>query len=489
MLNTITRAGIRLTNKDGRIALGVLGGQLIFMISIFVTNLICLICRKNENESKHEKGMKLIIVLIQSVAVCFYFFGDNFYYVMNRYGKSIPGCGNKCIQTCHLVAVGFSGTAASLYAIVKIIQLNSGQSREKEEWINFLPIIAVIAEMDLLYTIATTRLTDKKYTVTASVILLIMTVIIGISLLAGRAKKLYEEIYKWDNPIVTVPIDIWTKKLDGILRNSGSIEDIGQWNINDTWRGLPDQLSDNKFILMKGDIDKIKDGNINITEIHAKHNDIVKTLRRNLADLQCNLAIAQDNHNAANHNMDEGEVVVKLKDSLGTINDTLESEEDFKFLKIGNKRLTWNIAAAFSLIIPLVCHTFGDNLEPLDGLTCKSEKSTTTSSPISDSETSCKINSIIRIVLASLSLIFVLIFASYCFANWLKTLYHPRNQDEFNTWVQYKQKYKNLRWCQRRCCWQCYRCYWCQRLCCCQKCCSRTPEDGIELLFPQNHIV
>ena len=50
------------------------------------------------------------------------------------------------------------------------------------------------------------------------------------------------------------------------------------WSV--PWRGLQDRLSENKFILMKGDMDN----NINGVD----HSTIVNTIRRNLANVHDN---------------------------------------------------------------------------------------------------------------------------------------------------------------------------------------------------------
>ena len=141
----------------------------------------CLLCLK--------KRYGDIIIAFQLLAICFYFFGDNFYYVMNRYGGCL--CGTDCINNCNYVAVASLGCAGICYAIVKILQEHEDKQKT-EDGVNFLPIIAVIAQMDILYTIATSRLKDKGKLV-ASVILLIMTGIIGIAIILGKTIKLWKE--------------------------------------------------------------------------------------------------------------------------------------------------------------------------------------------------------------------------------------------------------------------------------------------------------
>ena len=443
VLNTIFIEIIRLIKSNKKDEKPISALVIIVILLAIMLGIICTIHmikfkyrRRDEHNITHcEKGKKWLIVVLQSVAVCCYFWGDNFYYVMKRYGKCLSGCGENCIHVCYYVAVGFSGCGAILYAVVKVLQLamkdNTGQSKAKEEWIDYLPMIAVIAEMDLLYTIASSKLTGTGEDV-ASIILWVVAIIIGITLIGGKAEKLWKKINKWNHP---VPIDAWIRKLD-----DNQVEDIGQWNINDTWRGLQDQLSDNKFILMKGDMDN----NINGVD----HSTIVNTIRRNLANVHDKLVTAQENPNNV-------EAKGNLRDSLNTLNNNLTQHHglrDFAFLKINNRHKYLICVMTILIIIPLVLHTLGDNLEPLDSFNRIKCNSTVNC----QSEDSCETNSIIRLVLAGVSLAIISGIALYCFFNWLKSLCRPRTQEEMDKWVQYKQQYNNLHWRQRLCCWRCY---------------------------------
>ena len=452
VLNTIFRGIIRLIMSNVfTFALVVFGILFMAMLAlIIIINLIKFKCSRDEpNITRCEKGMRRLIVFLQSVAVCCYFFGDNFYYVMNRYGED--KCEENCIQASYYVAVGFSGCGIILYAVVKVLQLarkdNAGRSKAKEEWINFLPMIAVIAEMDLLYTIASSELTGTGEDV-ASSLLLGIAILIGMTLIIGKASNLCKNIYKWNHPIQTVPIDTWIGKL-----SENPVEDIGQWNINDTWRSLHDQLSDNKFILMKGDVDNNNDANIE--EIQAAHSNNVNTIRRNLATIQNNLATAQGTLNVANPEANQAGIgptqanLNNLRDSLNTLKETLTTNQDLQILMITNWYRYQIVAVSIIISFPLMFQTLGDNLEPLDSIiTCN----TTVNSTVN--EDSCETNSIIRLVLASVSLVIISSIALYCFINWLKSLNRPRTQDEMEQWVQYKQN--NLKWWQRLCCWRCY---------------------------------
>ena len=482
MLNTICRDMIRLIKNDEKliISLGVhihyhdkpklaLGATIALLVSMVVICLINLlinvliICKRDKHDTCY-KTIKILIIILQSTAVCCYFFGDNFYYVVDRYEKCQSKCGKICIKKCYYTAIALLASAAILYAIVKLLQLvindNSGRSKAKEEWINFLPMIAVIAEMDLLYTIATSKLPkqtnstaaiaemDLLYTSklpkqtngTASWFLLVMAIIIGISLIIGKFWMLYKKIDKWNHPINNNPIDGWIEKLDNNI-----ITDIGEWNIPEAWRGLPDQLNENKFIQMIGDVNN----NNNFEEIQAGHNNIVKILQHKLIDAQYYLAKAQENPNEDN--------LKKLRNSLTVLNDRLKAAgglvtdpaadstlKNFKFL------IKW-IAMFILIVIPLMLHTLGDNLEPLDSI-----KDIKCDSKDCKSEESCKKNSEIRICLALISLLCIFVPASYCFANWLMSLCRPSTQDEMDKWVMYKQQYTNLNCYQKcACCWWC----------------------------------
>ena len=476
MLNTIFRDVIRLriSNKNDvkpTIALVLLGSLLaIIIIIILISNIIKLcssrcskLCSSRCSKLCSSKCSvkKVIIVSLQTLAVCCYFFGDNFYYIMNRYGGCISGCGIDCIQNSYVVAVGFSGAAAMIYAIVKVFQLtikdNSRQSKEKEEWINFLPMIAVIAEMDVLYTIASSKITGTRKTAATSCLLGI-AIIIGIALIIGKIKIQLKKIDEWNNQTNIIPINEWIKKLD----DKDSIDkEIGQWNINDMMRGLPDQLSDNKFILMKDDVD-----NDNEHSKLANYDYTMETLRQDLIVLQKYLAIAQERPNAGVVDSSAGMIdsraanLNNLKDSLTTIETSLTSgivSQDFKSLKINYmKYFRKIIISCFLIIIALALHTLGDNLEPLDSadkIMCISPDFEHNSTVICRSEESCRKNSIIRLCLGSISLIIIVGFGLYCFINWLKSMCRPKTQEEMD---QYKRHAKQAR-CQRLCCcWQCY---------------------------------
>ena len=296
-------------------ALVVLGILFVIMLGIICTiHMIKFKCRRRDepNITRGEKGMKRLIVSLQSVAVCCYFFGDNFYYVMNRYGGCLPKCGEKCIRISYYVAIGFSGAAAIIYAIVKVLQLaikdDSGQGEQKV-WINFLPMIAVVAEMDLLYTIASSKLNrtdeaDETDEAVASGFLLGIAIIIGIILIWAKAKNLSKKISRSENQITN-------------------------------WRC--------KIIVM-----------------------------------------------------------------------------------------------SIIIVIPLMFHTLGDNLEPLDsinGIKCDFGNSTANC----QAEISCETNTKIRLGLATVSQFIILSLASCCLFNWVKS--HDK-------WVQYKQDI--LEWWQRR---------------------------------------
>ena len=449
ILNTIIREILRLMKdyeKKSKIALGLLFTQLLLMVLLIT--IISIIKYKYELDNWP-------ITFLQSIGVYCYFIGDNFYYVMNRYGGCLQICDILCIKICYYIAVALSGVAASVYAVVKVLQLawkeNSGRSKEKEEWIDFLPMIAVIAEMDLLYTIASSKLTGTGEAA-ASCILLGIAIIIGISLIIGKTNKLWKKINKWNYPIQTVPIDTWIEKL-----SENPVEDIGEWNINDTWRSLHDQLSDNKFILMKRAVDNNNDANIE--EIQAAHINNVNTIRRNLATIQNNLATAQGTLNIANPEVAPTHANLNnLRDSLNTLRETLENRalQDFQFLMINNRYKCLSHVMTILIIIPLGFHTLGDNLEPLDTIhhSIKCTQTDFTNTTVNcQNEESCEFNSIIRLALAGVSLISILIPSLYCFINWFKSLYRPRTLEEMNS---YERQHKNLRLWQSICCWRCY---------------------------------
>ena len=410
MLNTIFRDMIRLiSNEKAKVALAALVLQFMVMFGI-ICAIDRIIGRENEpNITPGEKGIKALIAHLQTVAVCCYFLGDNFYYIMNRYGGCLPWCGQTCIKYSYYAAVGVSSTAAIAYATVKVLQLaikdNSERNKKKEEWTNFLPMIAVIAEMDLIYTIASSKLSGTGEEV-ASFILLVMAIAIGVAILFGKARKLWKKIYEWNDPIQSVPIRDWITKL-----NRNQTQDIGQWNIKlyDIWRSLPDELNDNDFILTKGD------GN-NSPETH---NNIVNNLRLNLTYLQYHLAEYQ---RVKDENLvDElDNYKRRLRDALTSLRDVDQQAPEITYTKYRR-----TVIGAFIVIaIPLIFHTLGDNLEPLDsinGIKCIPPNFCipTNTTVHCQSEESCETNSIVRLCLAFVSLILVLFPAVYCFYYWL----------------------------------------------------------------------
>lgn len=135
-----------------------------------------------------------MIILLQIVAVLFYLVGDNIYYAMNRYGGCL--CNSNCIDACFYAAKLLSGIAAIVYAIAKSIKEHTNDDKSEDEgekeWLDFLPMIAVIAQMDLLYTIATSNSIglSKEY---VSIVLLIFAVLLGSILIINKAIRLAKE--------------------------------------------------------------------------------------------------------------------------------------------------------------------------------------------------------------------------------------------------------------------------------------------------------
>ena len=215
MVNTIGRAGTRLSNYNDPkvkpiIALTVMSVLcLILLITIVIVYSIKII---NTCKDKSWSGCDLItilevlVVFWSSVAVCFYFFGDNFSYTMDRYGGCLPGCENNCITYSFYASKILSGAVVVIYAIMKPIQElikekkgkskndegksknDEGKSKNDDEYLDFTPIIAIIAQMDLLYTIATSNLTGTSE-VFVNIILLAVAIAIGSSLLLIKAGK------------------------------------------------------------------------------------------------------------------------------------------------------------------------------------------------------------------------------------------------------------------------------------------------------------
>ena len=128
------------------------------------------------------------------------------------------------------------------------------------------------------------------------------------------------------------------------------------------------------------------------------------------------MATAQGTLNVANPEANQAEVgptqanLNNLRDSLNTLKETptgnrveppLSGNQDFQFLMITNWYRYQIVAVSIMIGFPLTFHAFGDNLEPLDSII----KCNTTETVNSQSEDSCKTNSIIQLVLASISLL------------------------------------------------------------------------------------
>jgi hypothetical protein len=82
---------------------------------------------------------------------------------MKHYGGQLQLCEciecqiNKCIERSYYAATVFSGAALLLFAIVEAYQ---GLKQSNNAGYDILPIIAVVARVDHLYTIATRDLRD-----------------------------------------------------------------------------------------------------------------------------------------------------------------------------------------------------------------------------------------------------------------------------------------------------------------------------------------
>ena len=105
---------------------------------------------------------------------------------MSRYGGCLPNCDNDCVKRCFIAATACSATAAFFYTIVKCSKGwldeddkdEDDKNEDEDDFYDFSPMIAVIAQMDLLYTIATSNLTGTSE-VAVSITLLVIVILIG----------------------------------------------------------------------------------------------------------------------------------------------------------------------------------------------------------------------------------------------------------------------------------------------------------------------
>ena len=190
MLNTISRAAIGISSNDDietkpKAALGIIGSLwgimliIIIMYSLKIFNCLC------------HCSWEMVIVIFQSATVCLFFLGDNLYYVMNRYGGCLPDCDSDCVKRSSFCGTACSAGAAICYVIAKFIQEHTGLDNE-DNFLDFKSMIAVIAQMDLLYTIATSEITGISEVAVNSTILIVV-IIIGSSFIMSKAIKQWKQ--------------------------------------------------------------------------------------------------------------------------------------------------------------------------------------------------------------------------------------------------------------------------------------------------------
>lgn len=127
---------------------------------------------------------------------------------MNRYGGCLPRCDSDCINRSYYCAIASSCAAAVLYAIVKVLQVllkaiirdDKKNLEGRKKSLNFLLMIAIIAQIDVLYTIATNEITSINETASSS-IFLGMAIIIGVAIIVGKAIQMQKKIYQWNHQI------------------------------------------------------------------------------------------------------------------------------------------------------------------------------------------------------------------------------------------------------------------------------------------------
>ena len=128
----------------------------------------CEICEENKKYQKCTECTKccnlskFLSIFLQVLAICFYFAGDNIYYVVRRYGGYVGCNDNMCINIVYYVATALLGVATVLYLLASLWSDHSKKAKAKHshdiQAADFLPMVAVIVQMDLMYTIVTSRL-------------------------------------------------------------------------------------------------------------------------------------------------------------------------------------------------------------------------------------------------------------------------------------------------------------------------------------------
>lgn len=253
-------------------------------------------------------------------------------------------------------------------------------------------MIAVIAKMDLLYTVATSNLSSQENIigeVVTSIILMVMAMIIGTALIVGKARKLCQ----WDSQIDD-NIQKITKSRDNIISKEGGVtkEDIDKLEKEiQTWTDLPQIFSENKeswqdikFFTFKqiedGTVFKLLNDNIHMTLNTVRNSVITMTNPKDLININ-----------------------EQLIDDMNSLCYCLTS------LRTRNFRWLITLMSIF-IICSLICHTPGDNLEPLDNIPdflCMGPNLNTTLTAMTcpNEEDSCTTNSIIRLGLAIGSLL------------------------------------------------------------------------------------
>lgn len=331
---------------------------------------------------------------------------------MKQYGGCIPLCGSMCIDISYYIAVILIASAAVLYAIVKILQdllkIDTSRRQEKNKMLNFLPMIAVIAQMDLLYTIATSRLTGADKLI-ASGILLIMTIIIGFALIVGKAIKLWKENEQcqWneqiDDKIKRIEEKIETKDDDNNnnpfnKRLEQDIKEIDKWE-------LTDQLSEVNRKKLDESWNKVKVDILSSTNTEKSRG----SYKHYLSELHNSLKVQRTKHNRQQCIV----IIVFLtlisfSLAFNTLGDNLEPLDSFEYFMCTG-------------LNPMIIYNNTGNSTEMDftetNIYAETDSENFTENCIE--EDSCKKNSWFRLAMGITSLILVLIPICYCYRLWL----------------------------------------------------------------------
>ena len=152
--------------------------SVLFLVVVFPAFYIFIY--KKENEWFENKGIHIILLLIQLIGASLFTYGDNINKIIGRYSEEL--C-DECLENINIsarMALGLSLTIfhALPHALHKLFQSMEISIEEEERAWHVLNMATTIIKIDSLYTVATTEVTGElcsdTHIVTSSVLFAII---------------------------------------------------------------------------------------------------------------------------------------------------------------------------------------------------------------------------------------------------------------------------------------------------------------------------